>query len=416
LTNNTITNFTHNFGIVGVKLWDFVQEIDSQNSVDSKPIYYWVHENGNNSSYSSDGGYYGFVNSTYMKVGNVSQIQYNLQAFLIAFSNHINLTNVTSSNTSYGVQSYMSNRNVIANSTFFHNHHAVYLGHSNYSTISNVSSRENYGIEPRTGVYLYKSYHNLITNNTTVSSNRPGIRLEYSYYNTVSYCNLTKNVVGGIAIIYGGDNNISRCDMTENEHGVFIMGSPSNNITNNTIVRNAKGIWIHGTFSQFNYVADNYILNSSDVGIWVKMASNNILSYNDISGSSSDGVHIDIGSSNAVIYNNITYNQGYGVKATNSGIMNQIHHNNFVCNKANCSDGYQGHDDSIPAGPLDGWHEPFTNIGNHWTNDSMDNNLGNTTDFPPTYWVDPSDPDPPLGLIKDQYPQAAPISNAGPRW
>jgi hypothetical protein len=48
IANNTITNFTYNFGIVGVKLWDFVQEIDSQNSVDSKPIYYWVHENGNN--------------------------------------------------------------------------------------------------------------------------------------------------------------------------------------------------------------------------------------------------------------------------------------------------------------------------------------------------------------------------------
>lgn len=389
LTNNTITNFTYNFGIVGVKLWDFVQEIDSQNSVDSKPIYYWVHENGNNSSYSSDGGYYGFVNSTYMKVGNVSEIQHNLQAFLIAFSNHIDLTNVSASNTSYGVESYMSHRNVIANSTFFHNHHAIYLGHSNYSTISNVSSRENYGIEPRTGVYLYKSYHNLITNNTTVSSNRPGIRLDYSFYNTISYCNLTNNVVGGIVIAYGGNNNVSRCTMSRNENGVYIMGSPWNNITNSSIDNSTVGgIRIEVAFSDNNLIANNDITNNSDYGILMKAPS---------------GI-----TNNRVILNNITSNGGYAVKIEGNNGGNWIHHNNMICNRGDCNNSYQGSDSFVAGSPSNQWDN--TTVGNHWNYDSWKLN-GGFTETPKTYWVT-YDEGP---IIKDNFPQNTTFIQAGPQ-
>ncbi len=411
LTNNTITNFTYNFGIEGEEYYDFVEDIDSQNTVDGRKIYYFV--GAFDIAVNPEAGYYGFVGSYNVSLSNVDTIEHSLQAYLLAYSHHILLENVSASNTYYGVQSYMSHRNVIANSTFYRNHQTIYLDNSNHTTISNISSKENYGGEPRPGVYLYESHHNLVTNNTTVSSNRPGIRLEYSYYNTISYCNLTENVVGGIAILYSGSNNISRCSMTANENGVYILASPSNNVTNSTINGNNIGVLIRGVFSKYNLVSDNYIMNSSSNGILVeKNAADNILSYNDISESSSDGLHIDMGSSNIVTYNNITYNQGYGVKATNSGMMNQIHHNNFVCNKANCSDGYQGYDDFIPATPTDGWHDTMTGTGNYWTNDSWSEN-GGIDDFPPTYWVDP--PPDPQGLTKDQHPQAAPIPNAGPR-
>jgi parallel beta-helix repeat protein len=324
-----------------------------------------------------------------MRVGNVSDIQYNFQAFLIAFSNHINLTNVSASNTSYGVESYISHRNVIANSTFYHNHHAIYLGHSNYSTISNISSRENYGIEPRTGVYLYKSYHNLITNNTTVSSNRPGIRLDYSYYNTISYCNLTKNVVGGIAILYGGSNNISRCSMTENENGVYVLGSPWNNITNNTINNNTGGgIRIEVAFSDSNLMANNEIADNSDYGILIK-APNGIMN-------------------NMVILNNITGNGGYAVKIDGDNGGNRIHHNNMICNKGACDDGWQASDSSLAVFPPNQWDH--LGVGNHWNPQSWTNNTG-WSDIPKTYWVS-SDKGP---LLKDFFPQYIPFIQAGPQ-
>ena len=242
-------------------------------------------------------------------------------------------------------------------------------------------------------MYLYKSYHNLITNNTTVSSNRPGVRLEYSYYNTVSYCNLTKNVVGGIAIIYGGDNNISRCDMTENEHGVYIMGSPSNNITNNTIHNNTKGIWIYGTFSKNNLMANNEIAINSEIGILMEVAGIQI-----------EPLH------NMVILNNITSNGGYSVKikgTDNRG--NWIHHNNMICNKGNCSDGYQGYDEYDPPvdpGDPNLWNDSA--VGNFWTLESWGNNDGEPFG---TYYVDPLG----MGDAKDYYPQSGSFFNAGPQ-
>jgi parallel beta-helix repeat protein len=277
----------------------------------------------------------------------------------------------------------MSHRNVIADSTFFHNHHAIYLGHSNYSTISNISSRENYGKEPRTGVYLYESSHNLIANNTTVSSNRPGIRLEYSYYNTVSYCNLTDNVVGGIAILYGGNNDVSRCDMTENEHGVFIMGSVWNNITNNTIHNNTKGIWIQGALTMNNLIANNDIANNSDYGILIR-ASNNW-----------------------VILNNLTSNGGYSVKIEDFG-GNWVHHNNMICNKGKCSDGWQASDSFLAGSPSNQWDDLI--VGNHWNYDSWKNNTG-FTETPKTYWVSSDF----SSSIKDNFPQNTTFAQAGPQ-
>ncbi|MBC7114707.1 MAG: right-handed parallel beta-helix repeat-containing protein, partial [Archaeoglobi archaeon] len=65
-TNNTLRNTTlsdnhYNFGILGSDLNHFIQNIDTSNTVNGKPIYYYVSES--DKVIPSDAGFIGIINS-----------------------------------------------------------------------------------------------------------------------------------------------------------------------------------------------------------------------------------------------------------------------------------------------------------------------------------------------------------------
>jgi len=62
LTNNKMLGNKYNFGFYGYWPSDFIQDIDESNTVDGKPIYYWV--NKQNQEIPNDAGYVGIINST----------------------------------------------------------------------------------------------------------------------------------------------------------------------------------------------------------------------------------------------------------------------------------------------------------------------------------------------------------------
>jgi hypothetical protein len=141
----------------------------------------------------------------------------------------------------------------------------------------------------------------------------------------------------------------------------------------------------------------------------VLQASYNVISHNNISYSGGNGVYIEkVGmANNEITYNNFTFNDGWGVKVMFDGGVNQIHQNNFICNKGDCSYGYQGYDAFTATTHY--WDNG--SVGNYWTNDSLWNNKGNDT-LPKTYYVDPF---PHVGMVKDMHPQWEAIRQAGPR-
>ncbi len=403
LSKNTIAGFRYNFGVEGEKLWDFVQDIDSNNTVDGRRIYYWVNENGNNGSYNSDGGYYGFVNSTYMTVRNVSQIKYNLQGFLFAYSSHIFLQNASTEYASYGAELYRSDhitiedlnaswgvygiyvnrssKNVIANSSSWKENVGIRLSYSNNNVLSNVTSAGTVAPMPRPGIGLEYSSYNLITNNTTVSDSRPGIQLESGGHNTISFADVTRiSSDSGIKLIATSTNTITRCNITSSSWGIWGMSSHENTISNNSITHNGRGIYLVGS-------------------------ENNMIVNNDISNNSQYGVYLS-GSFNKVILNNITNNNQYGVEI-HGGMKNDVHHNNFICNKGDCYDGYQGYDVYVsPTNPGNSWDNDT--VGNFWTLESWGINGGRWT----TYWVDYDE----AGTIRDNHPQWGSFLEAGPQY
>jgi parallel beta-helix repeat protein len=126
LSDNTMMNNLYNFGVEGEELSDFIHSVDTSNTVDGKPIYYWIDDQ--NSSVPLDAGYVGLVNSTRIVVENLS-LTSNRQGVLLAFSSDSNVSRNRIANNYYGIHLWnSSNYNVVYDNDLVQNEYGVWLG------------------------------------------------------------------------------------------------------------------------------------------------------------------------------------------------------------------------------------------------------------------------------------------------
>jgi len=104
--------------------------------------------------------------------------------------------------------------------------------------------------------------------------------------------------------------------------GIYIQGSSFNMILGNTILNNINGIhirdqWLdgHGIGSNNNTVNGNNITSNSEYGVKVtRNSEQNIISENTVT-KNAEGIYINHFSCNATIAdNNVTWNEGYGIQ------------------------------------------------------------------------------------------------------
>nr|QNO55602.1 hypothetical protein JLLEDACL_00001 [Methanosarcinales archaeon ANME-1 ERB7] len=144
LTNNTMSgNRNYNFIVWGMynllghsNLLYYIQNIDTSNTVDGKPIYYWV--NKQNQQVPDDAGFVGVVNSTNITVRDLALTK-NVYGVLFAYTTNSRIENVTTSN----------------------NYCVILLDSSSNNTLTNNTANSN-----NYGVTLYSSCNNTLTNNT----------------------------------------------------------------------------------------------------------------------------------------------------------------------------------------------------------------------------------------------------------
>jgi parallel beta-helix repeat protein len=139
--NNDVSGNEHNFGVYGSLLQEFIQDIDDSNTVNGKPVYYWV--NRRDMAVPLDAGWIALVNCTRITVKNVDLTK-NGQGILLASTTYSTIT-----------------KNNITN-----NIHGIWLSGSSNNTINENNITENAG----NGIYLYYSpnntfYHNNFINN-----------------------------------------------------------------------------------------------------------------------------------------------------------------------------------------------------------------------------------------------------------
>ena len=114
-SGNTISGSKYNFGVVGISLSEYRQDIDTSNLVDGKPIYYLVNEQ--NRSVPNDAGFVGIVNCRNITVSNLTLAE-NYEGVLVAYSNHSRIQNFTASDNYYGIYLWGSSGNRIYNNYF----------------------------------------------------------------------------------------------------------------------------------------------------------------------------------------------------------------------------------------------------------------------------------------------------------
>ena len=161
-SNDTISgNTLVNCGIV-IEGWNCSEfafyNIDSSNTVNGKPIYYYSRRSG-------------------LGIGNFI----NAGQVILVNCTHSILSGQDFSNGSIEIALYYCSNNTISGNKASHSHVGVYMDSSNNNTIS----RNNISSNNWNGLYLASSNHNAISGNN-VSENVHGIYLYYSSNNTIS--------------------------------------------------------------------------------------------------------------------------------------------------------------------------------------------------------------------------------------
>jgi len=256
LRGNNMTNSIFNFAVAPgwwlypTELSDFVNDVDTSNTVDGKPVYYWV--NKRDMTVPLDAGYVALINSTNITVKNLN-LKNNGEGILLAYTKNVRITQ----------------------STMTANWVGVWLGNS--------SSNNVYG-------------------NTVAGW--AGVRLSHSSLNNVYHNNIT----GGIDLSDSSNNNIYGNNMTSgmNAHSISLTSSPYNNIYSNNITNG--GIRLRD--SSYNNLCNNTVSgnNINWYGITIWSSFNNTVSGNNVTNHQEYGISLFDSTNNIIYHNNIINN------------------------------------------------------------------------------------------------------------
>jgi parallel beta-helix repeat protein len=258
--NNTLIGNTlldDGIFIYGYKLEDWYHTIDTSNTVNGKPVYYYRDKNGG--TIPDNAGQIILVNCTDMIVEN-QNISNTDDGIELAFSSNISVRNNVLLNYNCGIILYESSDNVLANNTVF-----VY-GIYGYG-ISLVASSNN------------TLANNTVSNNDMVSDDDRGIYLVYSSDNVLANNTVSNNWEDGICLEFSNDNVLTNNTVSNNWNGICLEFSNNNVLTNNTVSNNRwNGICLE--FSNDNVLANNIVSNNRWNGIELYESSN--LIYNNV--------------------------------------------------------------------------------------------------------------------------------------
>jgi parallel beta-helix repeat protein len=240
LRSNNLTANTYNFYCQAVRpnLSDFLNDIDSSNTVNGRPIYYIVNREGLviNSSNLKNAGYLALVNCAYITVDGMSFSE-NGQGLLLAFTSNTTLRGLKTSKNTYGIQLLSSVDNTLTNNTLL----------------------ENY----EDGITLdYSSINNTVTYNTITSSSN-AMRMSHHISQCYIVGNLMANSAKGLWMYSYDDQNIIIDNvLTNNTQGIWMQSACSSNIiAQNTISDNAEGLYLN--FCPYNLIFHNNFVNNT---------------------------------------------------------------------------------------------------------------------------------------------------------
>ena len=248
LRNNTMENNEFNFGHISpylgwvVNIDFFNNDIDTSNTINGKPIYYWISEH--DKEVPSDAAYVELVNCSNIVVNNLN-LPNNGISLLLANSKNCLIENLTITHNDYwGI--------------------ALSCGSSNNTVRDNfISTYVAFGIELG-GVSSFMTENNRVSDNYLTECGT-GIRLIGNY----TYNNIFRNAIienrFGIGMRWGAYNNIYSNNILKNRNGILLSDSSTNTIFHNNFINNTQQVysknsinmWDNGYPSGGNYWSDH---------------------------------------------------------------------------------------------------------------------------------------------------------------
>jgi len=297
LRNNVLAYNTYNFGVSGEDLLDFINDVDASNTVNGKPIYYWI--NKQNIEIPPDAGYVALINCSSITVQNLN-LANNVQGILLAYTTNSTITESVIANNFKGMFLISSSDCNINNNNVKNNEFGIDLWWSNNTAISRNNVTNNWD-----GIFidLYSSNINIHKNNVT-ANDQEGITLSDSSNNCIYRNNIINNN-NGIWIINSSGNSIFENNLIANDYyGIDLYYSSSNIISMNTIINNRYGVW--SCDSSNNSIYGNNIVDSK-IGLDMYCCSNNTIYMNDVT-DNKQGISLCNSLDNIIYYNNLVDN------------------------------------------------------------------------------------------------------------
>jgi thermitase len=227
--NNWMTNNAWNLDVSGSTVSDYVQDIDTSNIVDGKPVYYWV--NQHDMTVPADAGYVAVVNSTGISVQNLN-LTNNGQGVLFAGTSNSTISNMRVSGNVAGVDLVESGDNFICGNRVIDNLFGIWLySHCNANIIKNNDASACYA-----GILLEEESNDNIIENNTASENVDflgiGMILDYSSDNNIIACNEIRNNAVGMEMAGSSspcnNNTVYLNNFVDNTKQVVLLGSHTN--------------------------------------------------------------------------------------------------------------------------------------------------------------------------------------------
>jgi len=271
--NNRMANNTYNF--YEQALPHFRNNVDTSNTVDGKPIYYWI--NKRDMTIPSDAGYVALINCTRINVANLN-LRGNGDGVLLVDSMNIVVSGNTITDSVFGIRDWSleiaSKNNNIRDNEITRCSSGIDMQYSSNNTLRNNHMMNNSG-----SLFLYgedRSYfaHDIDTSNTIdgrpvyywVNRKDCELPLNAGYVGLVGSTNITvrdldlKNS-GQLLLAYTNDSLIENNRIIDGFDGISMISSHGNTILGNSIVSNDYTIYAYS--STGNLVYHNDFVNNT---------------------------------------------------------------------------------------------------------------------------------------------------------
>ena len=223
-----------------------------------------------------------------------SSFDYDFGGIILYSTDYIKITDNNIKNNAIGISLQYCSNNSITDNYIINNTYGIHSKDSNNNIITGNDASNNKDV----GIYLeYRSSFNNISGNTLNHNGQFGIILaENSNYNNVTDNIINNTIVGGIIIVMSHYNTVAgntvintAINYTNSSSplfgvGIAIIACSYNNILDNNLENNHRGIYATSAFSgdptAFNTIAGNNIKNNYVYGICIEEWTPYVYVYN----------------------------------------------------------------------------------------------------------------------------------------